>query len=57
MSGTQISAMTPLAVLPDAGAVVPVVKAGEATNYAYDIAAKTAQRNADFGHDPACCAA
>lgn len=46
MSGTQISAMTPLAVLPDAGAVVPVVKAGEATNYAYDIAAKTAQQDA-----------
>lgn len=46
MSGTQISAMTPLAVLPDTGAVVPVVKTGEATNYAYDIAAKTAQQDA-----------
>lgn len=46
MSGTQISAMTPLAVLPEAGAVVPIVKAGEATNYAYDIAAKTAQQDA-----------
>ncbi len=45
MSGTQISAMTPLAVLPETGAVVPVVKAGEATNYAYDIAAKTTQQD------------